>query len=71
MLPQNIIDLNELASQAQARVKQEKLLHGYVSIGLVAYVVRLRVEALRAQLEWERERPAVNAPDARPVMDRF
>jgi len=71
MLLKKVIDLNELALQAQARVKQEKLSRGYVSIGVVAYAVRLRVEALRAQLEWERDQAAVNAPDVRPVMDRL
>jgi len=73
MLPKNIIDLNELAFQAEERVRQEKLSRGYVSIGLVAYAVRLRVEALRAQMDWERD--AVTAPperepkDARPAAE--
>ena len=75
MLPKNIIDLNELAFQAEERVRQEKLSRGYVSIGLVAYAVRLRVEALRAQMDWERDAVTVGSglppatADARPAAE--
>ena len=77
MLPKNIIDLNELAFQAEERVRQEKLSRGYVSIGLVAYAVRLRVEARRAGLDWERDAVTVGSglppatADARLVADRL
>ena len=55
------------ALTAHVGAQLAQLADGFVQVGIVAEAARMRVEALRAQMDWERD--AVTAPPEREPKD--